>query len=186
MLDATLLILAGGASRRMGRPKALLPVGGTTLVGYLAGRLGPQFGELLVAAGDPALVPAGMRQVPDLHPGLGPLSGIEAGLEAAGNDRLFVVACDLPRVTAEVAALLVARCAGRDAAVPRVEGRAQPTCACYRTSALDAIRSALDRGHLKAADALQHLDVDWVEGLDPDLFWNINTPEDYQVFLSAL
>lgn len=186
MLDATLLLLAGGASRRMGRPKALLPVAGTTLAGYIATRLGPQFGEVLVAADDPALVPAGLRQVRDLHPGLGPLSGIEAGLQASRTDRLFVVACDLPRVTAELAALLVGRAEGHDAAVPLVEGRPQPACACYRTSSLNAVRHALDRGRLKVVEVLKDLDVEWVEGLDPNLFWNINTPEDYQVFLSAL
>lgn len=186
MLDATLLVLAGGASRRMGRPKALLPVAGTTLVGYIASRLGAQFREVLVAASDPALVPAGLRQVPDLHPGLGPLSGIEAGLQAAGTDRLFVVACDLPRVTAELAALIVGRSEGHDAAVPLVDGRPQPACACYRKSTLEAVSQALDRGRLKAADVLLDLDVEWVDGLNPDLLWNMNTPEDYQVFLSAL
>jgi len=186
VLDATLLVLAGGASRRMGSPKALLPVAGTTLAGYIAGRLGPQFAEVLIAASDPALVPAGLRQVPDLHPGLGPLSGIEAGLEAAETDLLFVIACDLPRITAEVAALLVERCEGHDAAVPLLEGRPQPACACYRRSTLDAVRGALDRGRLKVADIFEDLDVEWVEGLDPNLFWNINTQEDYQVFLSAL
>jgi len=40
--------------------------------------------------------------------------------------------------------------------------------------------------HLKAADALTKLRVAWLEGPDPALFWNINTPEDYQVFLSEL
>ena len=186
MLDATLLVLAGGASRRMGRPKALLPVAGTTLVGYVAGRLGPRFKEVLVAASDPALVPAGLTQVPDLHPGLGPLSGIEAGLQAAGTDRIFAVACDLPRITVELAALIVGRSEGHQVAVPIVDGRPQPACACYRKSTLSAVADALERGRLKVADLLQDLDVEWVVGLDPNLFWNINTPEDYQVFLSGL
>src|SRR5207237_103819 len=65
-------------------------------------------------------------------------------------------------------------------------GRHQPACACYRRSALGAVQAALDTYRLKVAEVLEELDVGWVEGLDPELFWNINTPEDYQVFLSAL
>jgi len=186
VLDATLLILAGGASRRMGRPKALLPVGGTTMVEWIAGRLGQQFAEVLVSANEADLAPGGLQRVPDLRPGLGPLAGIEAGLAAAVHDALVVVACDLPRVTPEVARLLYERSRGHDAAVARVAGRPQPACACYRRSALGAVQAALDTYRLKVAEVLEELDVGWVEGLDPELFWNINTPEDYQVFLSAL
>jgi molybdopterin-guanine dinucleotide biosynthesis protein A len=186
VLDATLLILAGGASRRMGRPKALLPVGGMTMVEWIAGRLGPEFPEVLVSANDPELAPPGLQRVADLHPGLGPLAGIEAGLAAASHDALAVVACDLPRVTPEVVRLLVQRSEGRAAAVARVGGRPQPACACYRQSCLGRVRAALEEGRLKVADVLEELDVNWVEAFDPDLFLNINTQEDYQVFLSAL
>src|SRR2546429_3881629 len=99
---ATLLVLAGGDSRRMGRPKALLPVGDTTLIEWLVGRLAPAFEHVAVAARDPAQVPPGLRPrvVRDLHLDAGPLAGIEAGLAASPYDALVAVACDMPDVTA--------------------------------------------------------------------------------------
>src|SRR5262252_4007886 len=88
ILRATLVVLAGGESRRMGRPKALLPVGSTTLIEWLTARLAPAFAHLAVAARDPDCLPPGLRphMVPDLHAGAGPLAGVEAGLAASPHD----------------------------------------------------------------------------------------------------
>ena len=187
MLKATLLLLAGGESKRMGQPKALLPVGSVTLVEWVATRLGGGFAEVLVSANDPQLVPKGLRMVRDRRAGhLGPLAGIEAGLAAAANEVMVAVACDMPRATPELAEKLVELSEGHDAAVPRIGGRPEPAFACYRQTAAWAIGEALDMGRLKAAGALEHMDVVWLDNADRKLFWNINTPKDYQVFLSAL
>lgn len=184
---ATLLLLAGGTSRRMGTPKALLPVGAETLLEWQCRRLGPFFAEVLVAANEPALVPASVRRVGDLRPGsLGPLAGIEAGLSAAAHDALLVVACDMPWVEAAMLGELFGSSAGFDAAVPRIAGRPEPVCACFRRSALPVITAALDAGARRAAAALESLRVSWLDGLNPQLFWNINTPSDYQLFRSSL
>jgi molybdopterin-guanine dinucleotide biosynthesis protein A len=187
VLKATLLLLAGGESKRMGQPKALLPVGSTTLVEWLAARLAGSFAEVLVSANDPQLVPKGMRMVRDRRAGhLGPLAGIEAGLAAATTEAVVAVACDMPRATPELAQQLIELSEGHDAAVPRIGGRPEPAFACYRQTAAWAIGEALDMGRLKAAGALEHMDVAWLDNADRKLFWNINTPKDYQVFLSAL
>jgi molybdenum cofactor guanylyltransferase len=188
---ATLLVLAGGASRRMGRPKALLPVGATTLVEWLVARLAPAFDHLLVAAAGPDQVPAGLRHrlVHDLHAGAGPLAGVEAGLAASPHETLLAVACDMPRVTAGLARRLVDAAEaepGLDAAVPRLGGRPEPACAAYRRSAAGPIAAALGAGRLKAADALAELRVRWLDGEDPELFANLNTPADYRAFLEGL
>jgi molybdopterin-guanine dinucleotide biosynthesis protein A len=147
-LAATLLLLAGGDSRRMGWPKALLPVGGATLLEWIAEGLAPEFEGLLVAAREPGQVPPGLRPhfVADLHPGAGPLAGIEAGLAATEHEAVFAVACDMPHVEPELARRLVAEAAGYDAAVPRVGGRPEPTCAAYRRSAAAGLSAALAAG----------------------------------------
>lgn len=187
MLKATLLLLAGGESKRMGQPKALLPVGKVTLVEWIADRLGGSFAEVLVSANDPQLVPKGLRMVRDRRAGhLGPLAGIEAGLAASTNEVMVAVACDMPRATPELAEKLVQLSEGHDAAVPRIGGRPEPAFASYRQTAAWAIGEALDMGRLKAAGALVHMDVVWLDDADRKLFWNINTPKDYQIFLSAL
>lgn len=187
-LPATLLLLAGGDSRRMGRPKALLPVGGVTLIEWIAQRLGVEFDSLLVAARDASQLPAGLRPrfVPDVHAGAGPLAGIDAGLAAAPHDVLIAVACDMPRVSPELVRRLFAASDQHDAAVPRPAGRPEPACAAYRRSAAPAIRAALETGRWKAAEALAGLRVRWLDDEDSAAFANLNTPEDYRAFLEAV
>jgi molybdopterin-guanine dinucleotide biosynthesis protein A len=186
VLDATLLVLAGGESRRMGRPKALLPVGDATLIEWIVARLAPAFAHLLIAARDEGQLPAGLRPrlVRDLHAGAGPLAGVEAGLAASPHDVVLAVACDMPRVTADLARRIVDAADGHDAAVPRLEGRPEPACAAYRLSAAAGIASALGEGRPRAADALADLRVRWLDGEDPALFANLNTPDDYRAFLA--
>jgi molybdenum cofactor guanylyltransferase len=187
-LEATLLLLAGGQSRRMGRPKALLPVDGTTLIEWVAARLAPEFDHLLVAARDPVAVPPGLRPhvVGDLHPGAGPLAGIESGLAASPYDVVVAVACDMPAVTPALLRRLAAEVTGHAAAVPRVDGRPEPTCAAYHRAAAAAISAALDRGLNRASDVLAGLDVRWLDGEDASQFVNVNTPDEYRRLLDAM
>ena len=65
---ATLVILAGGRSSRMGRPKAGLPVEGQTLLEWMVRGLAPAFAETLVCG---ARAPPGARSVADRHPAAG-------------------------------------------------------------------------------------------------------------------
>ena len=186
--QATLLVLAGGESGRMGRPKAWLEVGGTTLLRWVADRLAPAFAEVVVSFAEPEQV---AEQVPyrvvfDRKPSAGPLAGLESGLSAARNEVTFAVACDMPYVTRELAEMAVAASHGCDAAIPRIDGRPEPVCAAYRRSALPAITVALDAGRYRAADLAERLDVAWLEGLDPDLFRSVNAPEDFERFRREL
>lgn len=189
-MPATLLVLAGGESRRMGRPKALLPVGDATLVEWLAARLAPGFAHLLISAREESQVPPGLHPhlVRDLHRAAGPLAGLEAGLAASPHDVLLAVACDMPAITPDLARRLVAAAqdSGADAAVPRAGGRPEPACAAYRGSAAGPIAAALREGRLRVTDALEDLRVCWLDVEDPALFTNLNTPEDYARFLDAL
>lgn len=186
---ASLLVLAGGESRRMGRAKALLPVAGATLIEYVAGRLRPVSSELLVSAPPGFRIPAslaGARHVVDRHPGAGPLAGIDAGLAAATAPAVLALACDMPYVTAASASIVLAALAGHAAAVPLVAGRAEPLFAAYARSAAPAIEAALGAGRYRARDVLRELDVAWVTGLDPLELRSLNTPRDYDAFLDAL
>lgn len=172
----------------MGRPKALLPVAGRTLLEWMHERLAGGFAGVLVSARDPDLVPRPLRHrvvLDDVTDG-GPLAGIAAGLAAARTDAVVVVACDMPRVTAALLDRLLEEVARYDVAIPRLGGRPEPVCACYRKSAAYWIRDSLDRGELRAAGVLGQLAVRWIDDLDPNLLWSLNTPEDYQLFLSGL
>jgi molybdopterin-guanine dinucleotide biosynthesis protein A len=183
-LAASLVILAGGEGRRIGRPKALVPVAGMTLVEWVACRLTPTCRHLLVCARRPEQLPASLRAhfVADRYPDAGPLAGIAAGLAASPYDLVVVVACDMPRVTPTLVRRLARAAVGVEAAVPRIEGRPEPTCAAYRRSAGAAIEMALRHGHHRVAEVLSMLTVRWLEVEDPALFTNLNTPDDLLAF----
>ena len=183
-MQASLLVLAGGDSRRMGRPKAWLKVGDTSLLRYVVDRLAPTFSEVMVSFAEPEQLeePVPFRIVFDRKRSAGPLAGIEAGLEAARNEVLFALACDMPYLTEEVAQIAIAAARRCDAAIPRIDGRPEPVCGAYRQSALPAVTRALNAGRLKTADVTGQLDVTWLEGLDPQLFRSLNTPQDLDRF----
>ena len=185
-MQATLLVLAGGDSHRMGRTKAWLEVGKTTLLRWVVDRLAPAFSEVVVSFAQPEQVHEHLpyRLVFDRKLSAGPLAGLEAGLGAARNDVTFAVACDMPYVTREIAEM--AASAGCDAAIPRIGGRPEPTCAAYRRSALARITAALDADLYKASDLAEKLDVTWLEGLEPHLFRSLNGPDDYERFRHEL
>src|ERR1700682_4873568 len=184
LMQASLLVLAGGVSRRMGRPKAWLKVGDTSLLRYVVDRLAPTFSEGMVSFAEPEQLeePVPYRIVFDRKRSTGPLAGLEAGLVAAHNEVIFAVACDMPYVTQEVVQIAVAAARGCDAAIPRVDGRREPVCGAYKRTALPFIPGALNSGRLKTADIAGELDVTWLEGLDPGAFRSLNTPEDLERF----
>jgi molybdopterin-guanine dinucleotide biosynthesis protein A len=99
---------------------------------------------------------------------------------------VFVIACDMPFVTRDVARLAVAASRTCDAAVPRIDGRPEPVCAAYRKSALPMITEALDAGNRKAADVLATLDVTWLEDVGGDVVRSLNTPDDYLRFRTVV
>jgi molybdopterin-guanine dinucleotide biosynthesis protein A len=188
--DASLVVLAGGRSTRMGRPKSELPVGGVTLLEWIVARLGPAFAETIVA-GAPA--PSGAREVQDRRVDVGPLGGIEAALAAMRTDRGFVLACDMPRATVRLAAMLLERAIGHDAAVPRLGGRAQPTCAAYARGAGAKLSPYLDGGGRRATAALAVLDVRFIEdaelageGISPRELEDLDTPANYDAFIASI
>jgi molybdopterin-guanine dinucleotide biosynthesis protein A len=187
-MEATLLVLAGGDSRRMGRPKPWIEVGDTVLLRYVVERLAPAFSEVVVSFGEPEqmeqLVP--YRVVFDRKRAAGPLAGLEAGLLAARHEVMFAVACDMPYVTQEVAEMAVAAARNCDAAIPRHDGLFEPVCGAYRKTALPTIVGSLDAGNHVAHDVVEYMDVTWLEGLDPAQFESLNTPADLERFRVAL
>src|SRR6202165_2437175 len=130
LMQASLLVLAGGDSRRMGRPKAWLKVGDTILLRHVVDRLAPAFSEVMVSFAEPEQLeePVPYRIVFDRKPSAGPLAGLEAGLAVARSEVIFAVACDMPYVTPYVAQLAVAAARASDAAIPRIGARPEPAC----------------------------------------------------------
>ena len=128
------MILAGGRSRRMGRDKADLQVGGQSLLVRTACVLSEVVDEILVVGRDSfsSALPHSVRAVPDEVPGIGPLGGLLSGLRRTTYPYAVVVACDLPFLDAGVLRHLLTLAPGYDAVVPFVGGHNQPLHAVYR------------------------------------------------------
>ena len=181
---ASLIILAGGDSRRMGRPKHLLPTSRGTILEHLAQRLSPLFGEILLVGRDPAGIPDEMRFVEDLRPERSPLVGVYSGLQAAENDVCFVTGCDMPFIVPQLVQLLLEHADGVDVVVPLIGGFYEPLFSIYHRTCVTAIECALDNGRLKVTSIYPELRIREiaeaaVRSIDPDLvsFINLNTPK---------
>jgi len=186
------VILAGGQARRMGGvDKALMPLGGTTLIERAIARASVQVSELIVNAnGDPTrFTHLKLPVIADRVPGfVGPLAGILAALEWMRENRpkarwLASFACDSPFLPTDMVKRLVeAAREGRTlVAVAASSGRHHPVFAVWSADIASTSEDVLVRGGFRKMD-------DWIatmpsvrvsfaaEPIDP--FTNINTPEE--------
>lgn len=188
----SLVILAGGLSRRMGRDKAALPAGDGTLVEHLTRRLAPVVDETIIAGGSGGRPVPGVTLVEDHHPGMGPLAGIHAGMVAAHTQLVWVVGCDLPDAEPGLAGLLCGLAGDVDAVVPRIDDEPQSVCAVYQRALSSRIDAMLRSGErrvslLLAASNVRYVTAEELRVIDPELrsFRNLNTPADYQAWLET-
>ena len=188
----SLVILAGGLSRRMGRDKAGLPAGDGTLIQHLARRLAPVVDQTIVAGGSGRYDLPGVTTVDDRYPGLGPLAGIHAGLLVARSPLVWVVGCDLPDVDPGLAALLCGLAGDVDAVVPRIDSEPQGVCAVYDRALAPRIEGLLAAGErrvkmLLGASNVRYVTPGELRAVDPELrsFRNINTPAEYRAWLTT-
>src|SRR5205807_2237046 len=154
------LVLCGGASSRMGIDKATLLFDGVPLWLRVAQRLARAADPVRLAPGTPGrLGQLEYKEVADAMAGAGPLAGLLAGLRSSPHDLLAVVAVDMPHVSPEVMALLVAYHGDDDALVPRAERGLEPLHAVYARSALTGLEAALAARELSLQTALRRLRV---------------------------
>jgi len=180
-------ILVGGQSRRLGGPKALVPIApdGTTVIEAVIQALGTVASEIVLAGAD-AQVYAGLDLpvVPDILPGRGPLAGIHAALAATGTQHLLVVACDMPFLSVPLLRSMASYPRDYDLLVPII-GQPQPLHAIYARSCLPLIETRLQAGLYQVTGWFGEANVrtiaqSIVEQYDPSLrsSFNVNTPED--------
>lgn len=171
-------VLAGGASRRMGRDKRALRLNGRTLLEIQVDKLRALgVGEILLSgAGCPPL--PGTRVIPDEYPGRGPLGGLHACLRAARHPVCLVVSVDTPLVPAEVLAALCRAHRG-GVTVLRRGAAEEPLIGVYDRAAAGAAAELLDSG-IGAVRALSGVLPwrRWDYSGPEELLLNCNTPED--------
>jgi molybdopterin-guanine dinucleotide biosynthesis protein A len=190
------IILCGGKSSRMGRPKAWLPFGPEVMLQRVVRILSAVVSPIVVVAArgqDVPDLPAGVEIARDEDEALGPLAGLAVGLAALADrvDAAYASSCDVPLLSAAFVSHVIAALEDHDLAIPRDGQYHHPLAAIYRTRLVPTIRELIAADRLRPIYLLERsrareIDVAELRCVDPDLssLWNINTPEDYAAVLS--
>ncbi len=186
--DMTGVILAGGASRRMGTNKALLEIGGSSIIDRTYQTLASLFHEVIIVTNTPndyEHIPC--RKVPDIYHEIGSIAGLHSALAHSRTGRTFVTACDMPFINPSIIRHLCnLQQGGFDAVIPFSEGGQEPLHAVYVTDCSQIFERAINSGERKILDILERMKtrlVTWEEirGINGSetSFLNVNTPEEY-------
>ncbi len=190
------IVLAGGRSSRMGRPKATLPFGPELMVQRVVRVLGMVVHPIVVVAAPgqelPEL-PGDVFVAIDRREGRGPLEGLLAGLMAICPlaDAAFATSCDVPLLVPEFVRGVVDQLGDAAIAVPVEENFAHPLAGVYRTSVIGVIETLLAADQMRPAFlfdkvSTRRIPVQELRTFDPELasLRNCNRPEDYAAALA--
>jgi molybdenum cofactor guanylyltransferase len=186
--DLTGLVLAGGASRRMGRDKALLQLNERSLIAIVVERMALVCGEVLIVSSDrKPYVGFGVPVVEDRFQDVGVLGGLHAGLKAASYELALAVGCDMPFLNPDLLRAFADWAEGFDVALLRRGEHVEPLHAAYRRTCLPAIEAVIRAGKRRIISFFSRVDVRYVALedvalIDPrlDSFRNVNTPAEWE------
>ncbi|MBM3318490.1 MAG: molybdenum cofactor guanylyltransferase, partial [Candidatus Eisenbacteria bacterium] len=181
------LILAGGRSRRMGEPKALLPLGGETVLAALVEQLRRRCARVFVVSSRAGREAYGKYPViVDEADDQGPLMGLCSGLAASPTEINLVAACDIPRLPSPLLDALLGCMSEHDIAFVSLPWRGgdQPLLGAYRRAVLPAVRKLLERGERRIVELFPLARTVRVLVEDDRWYANLNTPGDYREFLT--
>lgn len=185
-MNFSAIILAGGASSRMGRDKAFIAINGQPLLArqiqnartagaaeiFIAGRKAVDYSRF----NHPILI--------DRFPDAGPLAGIESGLAHMTNQLLLVLAVDLPAMNPDFLRTLMKHCDPERGVVSRIAGQIEPLVAIYPKAAWPLAASFLKRDLRVAKQFARECEaagfVRWfdVAATETKLFVNCNHPDE--------
>ena len=183
-------VQAGGGSIRFGRDKALVQLGGKTMLARTTELVAKvcESAQIVAPAGKYPDAPAPV--IADQYPGEGPLGGILTALSLLPRGKLaLIVSCDMPFLTVEFLADLRRRAEKSEklVVVPRSENGLEPLCAAWKREALPEIQLAFDAGVRKVTDAMGRLRMEVLDesawrrfDSEGRLFWNMNTEADFE------
>ncbi len=182
------VILTGGGSRRMGRDKAMLPLGNKTMLQHLIDKYSSSLGSVAVSVNKAGRFPFdGAKELVDKYPDMGPLNGIVSAFEESGDDTVFMTGTDLPFGEPELAKRLVEFMGDADACIMRRGKKGfEPLFAIYGRVCGEKADECLAAGKKSIRDLLDSVKVRYVESselpeFDLDkILMNVNTEEEYK------
>jgi len=193
-------VLAGGASSRMGRDKALIELDGRPLIQHALDKLRTIGFAPRIVGSRPGLA-SFAPVISDNIAHSGPLGGIEAALALTDTQQNLFLAVDIPLLPAFFLRWIADRAVITEAlaTIPLSQDRPQPLCGVYSRALLPHIQTALSMGHAKVMQAIESaaqaaltpIDFFHVESIASAQSWpqpiplhrwfqNINSPADLE------
>lgn len=178
------LVLAGGASKRMGQDKALLRVDGETQLSRAVALLKSKLDRVFVSARvDQQDEPERKKyeQIVDRYQDMGPLAGVLSAMESYPDAGWLVLACDLPNVDAHTIEFLIS---SRSFEHPFTayrsshDGLPEPLCAFYAKGSSEVVKGFADDGIICPRKIMIRSGTKLIDQANPGSLDNINTPED--------
>ena len=181
----SLILLAGGSSRRMQWDKALLPAPEGTIIEHILRQLKDHFDEVLVSVSSrDKFAFLNQTLVVDEKPGEGPMMGIKTALESSRNEKSFVIACDIPDVDQSFLKRLIREAERSDITLPISPlGRQEPLFAVYAKAIIQEMEKLLNEGILSLLPLFGRCNVQYVPMGENTWFKNLNKRKDYEDFL---
>lgn len=184
----TALILCGGKSTRMGRPKAFLPYRGTLMISHIIDLALQLFSEVLLVTNEPdSFENLKIDIVKDIIPNRGPLGGILSGLLIANHEQCFVLACDMPFVSSKLISEMIKKGQKSDMLVLMHDKGIEPLIGIYSKNCISALEEALFSGKTNLHEFASNLKPQVL--FCPDIasrgrnflppYFDIDTPQDY-------
>lgn len=192
------VVLCGGQSQRMGRPKAWLPFAGEVMLPRVVRLLSETVAPIVVVAApgqDVPPLPPQIEVVRDEEKGRGPLQGLAAGLAALRGriDAAYLSSCDVPFLKPAFVRRLIDLLGDHAICVPRVGEYHHPLAAVYRVGVADAVARLLAEGRLRPfflfeAVPTRVVGAEELADVDPTFqtLRNLNTPEEYEAALGEV
>ncbi len=195
-------ILAGGKSSRYGTDKALIRIGEQTLIEKTAHELSSVFSRMLIVSNSTETCEfLNFPVYPDIIRNIGPLGGIHSALTHAETDKVFLISCDLPYMTADFIHFIAVHHSESPIILPVTNGIIQPLCGLYSKSCLPVIMKMIGKegAHTYPDEPkkwkysplvlIEEMKAELIDvkahypAYDEKLFYNINHPEDYEKML---
>ena len=183
------VVLAGGQSRRMsGHDKHQILLGGKKLLSHITDRIYPQVDDLIINSNNDNISNT-FKVVPDIESHLGPIGGLYSALKYAfqnGYDQIVTVPCDTPFIPDNYVDELKKE-HEKNCTIAYSGGRLHPVLGLWDVALIKDVMTSIEEKNLKLMTLLENIDHSicrWPN--DPDPFFNINSPEEFEIAESRL
>ena len=188
MIDIPCVIFAGGKSSRMGRDKTLLPFNTyKSLTHYQYEKLSQIFKDVYISCKDSKKFGFDANFIVEDEDIYAPTIGFINIFQNLKVDRFFVISVDTPFISkGEILKILTGDKPQNDATVASLHKKMQPMCGIYHRSLEKEFIKMVKEDNHKLGYLLKNSKTTFIDFEDEELFFNINTPDEYQKALAKL